>query len=127
MNEVLMSTPGDHYNWPMLKIRYLTSEAAVAAVLPPGFEPGKRPSGHGFFAHLGASSSCSSFKTFFAILVEILMGFSIVGDAVSEAIESSISSWPTRPADGARQPPRRFVQAPTAWARRGGLSFRLGP
>lgn len=43
MNEVLMSTPGDHYNWPMLKIRYLTTEAAVAAVLPPGFEPGSRP------------------------------------------------------------------------------------
>jgi len=43
MNELLMSTAGDHYNWPMLKIRYLTTEAAVAAVLPPGFEPGSRP------------------------------------------------------------------------------------
>lgn len=43
MNELLMSTPGDHYNWPMLKIRYCTTEAAVAAVLPPGFGLGSRP------------------------------------------------------------------------------------
>ncbi|MEQ9465220.1 MAG: acetoacetate decarboxylase family protein [Haliea sp.] len=43
MNEKLATTPGDHYNWPMLKIRYLTDPAKLAAVLPPGFEPGSRP------------------------------------------------------------------------------------
>lgn len=43
MNELLFSTPGDHINWPMLKIRYQTALDNVAAVLPPGFEPGSRP------------------------------------------------------------------------------------
>ena len=43
INEVLQATPGGHINWPMLKMRYRTSKAAIADVLPPGFEPGEKP------------------------------------------------------------------------------------
>jgi len=43
LEKQLQSTPGDHGNWPMLKLRYRASEQDVAAVLPPGFEPGARP------------------------------------------------------------------------------------
>lgn len=43
MNERLLSTPGDHINWPMLKIRYKTDRERVEAVLPPGYEPGDEP------------------------------------------------------------------------------------
>ena len=32
--------PGDILNWPMLKIQYRTDKDAIAALLPPGIEPG---------------------------------------------------------------------------------------
>jgi acetoacetate decarboxylase len=35
--------PGDIINWPMLKLRYPTRPESVAAVLPPGIEPGVNP------------------------------------------------------------------------------------
>lgn len=35
--------PGEIINWPMLKIKYPTSPEAIAAVLPPGIEPGATP------------------------------------------------------------------------------------
>jgi acetoacetate decarboxylase len=34
---------GDIINWPMLKIRYRTDEDKIAALLPPGIEPGAEP------------------------------------------------------------------------------------
>jgi acetoacetate decarboxylase len=38
--------PGDIVNWPMLKIDYETSAEKIAALLPPGIEPGARPGVH---------------------------------------------------------------------------------
>ncbi len=38
-----MTVPGEIINWPMLKISYLTDPASIAALLPPGIEPGKTP------------------------------------------------------------------------------------
>ncbi len=35
--------PGDIINWPMLKLEYPTKPECVAAVLPPGIEPGAAP------------------------------------------------------------------------------------
>ena len=35
--------PGDIINWPMLKIRYRTDADKLAALLPPGIEPGAEP------------------------------------------------------------------------------------
>jgi len=35
--------PGDIVNWPMLKIVYRTEADSIAALLPPGIEPGARP------------------------------------------------------------------------------------
>ena len=35
--------PGDIVNWPMLKIVYKTDPEAIAALLPPGIEPGANP------------------------------------------------------------------------------------
>ena len=35
--------PGDILNWPMLKIRYRSDAAAIAALLPPGITPGAKP------------------------------------------------------------------------------------
>ena len=35
--------PGDHLNWPMLKINYLTDPENIAALLPPGLVPGSEP------------------------------------------------------------------------------------
>jgi acetoacetate decarboxylase len=35
--------PGEIINWPMLKIKYPTTPEAIAAVLPPGIEPGANP------------------------------------------------------------------------------------
>ena len=35
--------PGDIVNWPMLKIVYRTDPAKIAALLPPGIEPGAKP------------------------------------------------------------------------------------
>lgn len=34
---------GDILNWPMLKIKYLTDREKIAALLPPGIEPGAKP------------------------------------------------------------------------------------
>lgn len=35
--------PGDIINWPMLKIKYRTDPKNIAALLPPGIEPGANP------------------------------------------------------------------------------------
>ena len=35
--------PGDIVNWPMLKIVYRTDPDKIAALLPPGIEPGANP------------------------------------------------------------------------------------
>jgi acetoacetate decarboxylase len=35
--------PGDIVNWPMLKVQYRTDPAKIAALLPPGIEPGANP------------------------------------------------------------------------------------
>ena len=35
--------PGDIVNWPMLKVVYRTDPAKIAALLPPGIEPGANP------------------------------------------------------------------------------------
>lgn len=35
--------PGDIVNWPMLKITYRTDPEMIAALLPPGIEPGDKP------------------------------------------------------------------------------------
>ena len=35
--------PGDIVNWPMLKIVYRTDPDKIAALLPPGIEPGAKP------------------------------------------------------------------------------------
>lgn len=35
--------PGDIVNWPMLKIVYRTDPDRIAALLPPGIEPGSKP------------------------------------------------------------------------------------
>lgn len=35
--------PGDILNWPMLKIKYATDSDKLAALLPPGIEPGAEP------------------------------------------------------------------------------------
>lgn len=43
MSELPPASPGDALNWPMLKIKYLTDEANIAALLPPGFEMASRP------------------------------------------------------------------------------------
>lgn len=37
------SVPGDHFNWPMLKISYNTDPEKLAALLPPGIEPAAAP------------------------------------------------------------------------------------
>ena len=36
-------TPGDIFNWPMLKIQYRTDPDKIAALLPPGITPGAKP------------------------------------------------------------------------------------
>ena len=35
--------PGDIINWPMLKLVYRTDADKIAALLPPGIEPGAEP------------------------------------------------------------------------------------
>lgn len=40
---VPQGNPGDILNWPMLKIVYRTDPANIAALLPPGIEPGAKP------------------------------------------------------------------------------------
>ena len=37
------SSPGEIINWPMLKLCYRTDADKIAALLPPGIEPGKEP------------------------------------------------------------------------------------
>lgn len=37
------SNPGELVNWPMLKLAYRTDKDKVAALLPPGIEPGDEP------------------------------------------------------------------------------------
>lgn len=37
------TNPGEVAGWPMLKIRYRTDAAAIAALLPPGIAPGREP------------------------------------------------------------------------------------
>jgi acetoacetate decarboxylase len=40
---VPQGNPGDIVNWPMLKIVYRTDPEKIAALLPPGIEPGAKP------------------------------------------------------------------------------------
>ena len=40
---VPQGNPGDIINWPMLKLAYRTDPDKVAALLPPGIEPGAEP------------------------------------------------------------------------------------
>ena len=42
-DEAPKGIPGDHLNWPMLKINYLTAPENIAALLPPGLVPGSEP------------------------------------------------------------------------------------
>ncbi|MBW2293268.1 MAG: acetoacetate decarboxylase family protein, partial [Deltaproteobacteria bacterium] len=35
--------PGEISNWPLLKIRYRTDAEKIAALLPPGIDPGDEP------------------------------------------------------------------------------------
>jgi acetoacetate decarboxylase len=37
------TNPGEISNWPMLKIKYLSDPERIAALLPPGIEPGDEP------------------------------------------------------------------------------------
>jgi len=41
--QVPQGNPGDIINWPMLKIVYRTDPDKIAALLPPGIEPGAQP------------------------------------------------------------------------------------
>ena len=43
MSDAPQGNPGDILNWPMLKIVYRTNPEAIAALLPPGIEPGAQP------------------------------------------------------------------------------------
>ncbi len=43
MSDIPTGNPGDALNWPMLKIKYLTEEANIAKLLPPGFNTASRP------------------------------------------------------------------------------------
>ena len=43
MSDAPMGNPGDILNWPMLKIAYRTDPDKIAALLPPGIEPGAEP------------------------------------------------------------------------------------
>lgn len=38
-----LGNPGDIVNWPMLKVTYRTDPDKIAALLPPGIEPGANP------------------------------------------------------------------------------------
>lgn len=46
MAEAPKITPGDIAGWPILKITYRTDPEAIAALLPPGLEPGAEPHVH---------------------------------------------------------------------------------
>jgi acetoacetate decarboxylase len=43
MTDAIQGNTGDILNWPMLKIKYRTNAADIAALLPPGIEPGAEP------------------------------------------------------------------------------------
>ena len=43
MTDSIQGNTGDILNWPMLKIKYRTDADRVAALLPPGIEPGAEP------------------------------------------------------------------------------------
>lgn len=43
MSDVPKTNPGDIFGWPILKIVYRTDADKIAAVLPPGIEPGDAP------------------------------------------------------------------------------------
>ena len=43
MSDAPTGNPGDILNWPMLKIVYRTDADRIAALLPPGIEPGADP------------------------------------------------------------------------------------
>jgi acetoacetate decarboxylase len=43
MTDAPQGNPGDIINWPMLKIVYRTDPDKIAALLPPGIEPGANP------------------------------------------------------------------------------------
>ncbi len=43
MSDAPQGPTGDILNWPMLKIRYRTDADKIAALLPPGIEPGAEP------------------------------------------------------------------------------------
>ena len=46
MSDAPQGNPGDITNWPILKIDYRTDADKVAALLPPGIEPGAEPNVH---------------------------------------------------------------------------------
>jgi acetoacetate decarboxylase len=43
MTDAIQGNTGDILNWPMLKIKYRTDADKIAALLPPGIEPGAEP------------------------------------------------------------------------------------
>ena len=43
MTDSIQGNTGDILNWPMLKIKYRTDPDKIAALLPPGIEPGAEP------------------------------------------------------------------------------------
>ncbi|MCY4426121.1 MAG: acetoacetate decarboxylase family protein [Halieaceae bacterium] len=43
MTDSIQGNTGDILNWPMLKIKYRTDADRIAALLPPGIEPGAEP------------------------------------------------------------------------------------
>ena len=45
-NDAPQINPGDIINWPIFKITYRTDADKIAALLPPGIEPGKEPLVH---------------------------------------------------------------------------------
>ena len=43
MSSAPSNSPGEILNWPMLKIQYETSPECIAKLLPPGIDPGEKP------------------------------------------------------------------------------------
>lgn len=43
MTDSIQGNTGDILNWPMLKVKYRTDPEKIAALLPPGIEPGAEP------------------------------------------------------------------------------------
>lgn len=46
MSTAPKTNPGDIFQWPILKIIYRTDKERIAALLPPGIEPGAKPHVH---------------------------------------------------------------------------------